>query len=272
MRKSLKILKIFGLVGLIIFIIYKLLFQLLHAFRSSLILFEFVEKHGFSMVSEKGLVKINGLPNFFNKSLFFRPFTTDALVVRQHFFDNELLPIIKYFKSTNICPKLMIDAGGNIGVTSCYMHWYFPGMRSLVLEPSIDNIQIAKMNLGNEKTTILNKALWWKEEILFLDNSQSAWAMKVSNSDNKGKIVKGISLSKILSSDEFKTPDYIKIDIEGSEEAIFENDKDLDILMSYVSCISVEPHSQYGKELILKKLTEWKFRIEYHGELIIGFR
>lgn len=271
MNKFKQVISVFGWKGGILLLIYKLFYPRLQAFKSSLILLEWSQRNNAKLSNKKEMVILDGLPDFEGKSFAFRPFTSDSLVLRQHFFYRELEPLVDYFKTRKIIPKLMIDAGGNIGSSACFMHWHFPGLKSLVLEPSNFNCRVARFNLENENSLIWEKALWWRNEVLNFDETRSAWAMRVSNSSS-GKKVSGIALSEILQMEEFSSPDYIKIDIEGAEEEVFEKDRLLDNLLHSVACISVEPHSERGKTLIERKLKEWGFRIEYHGELIIGFR
>lgn len=261
----------FGWKGGGLLLIYKLFYHRLQAFKSSLILLEWTQRNNAKLSKKKEVVLIEGLPNFQGKPFAFRPFTTDSLVLRQHFFHRELGPVVDYFKTRKVIPKLMIDAGGNIGTSACFMHGHFPSLKSLVLEPSNSNCKVARFNLGDENSVIMEKALWWRNEVLNFDETRSAWAMRVSNTSS-GKKVSGIALSEILQMEEFSSPDYIKIDIEGAEEEVFEKDYLLDNLLHSVACVSVEPHSERGKILIEIKLKSWGYRIEYSGELIIGFR
>lgn len=271
MNKLKEVISVFGWKGGILLVIYKLFYTSLQSFKSSLILLEWSQKNKVKLSSKKDLVRLEGLPDFKGNAFSFRPFTSDSLVLRQHFFYRELKPVVDYFKSRNIIPQFMIDAGGNIGSSACFMHWNFPSLKSLVLEPSNSNCSVARINLKHENSLIWEKALWWRNEVLNFDDTRTAWAMRVSNSSSDNKVV-GISLSEILRMKEFSNPDYIKIDIEGAEEEVFEKDTQLGDLVHSVSCISVEPHLERGKGLIESKLKAWGYRVEYSGELIIGFR
>lgn len=260
-----------GFIGVCYLILYKFLFQRLKSFKASLELLEWSLKNNISISSTKKFLIIHEFPGFGIGSFTFRPFSSDSLVVRQHFFGKELAPIVSYFNSKLTSPKFMIDAGGNIGASACFMHWNFPELRSLVLEPSVSNLNVAKINLAQENSILLDKALWWRSEILNFDESNIAWARKVSKISS-GKKVQSVALSEILELEEFSNPDYIKIDIEGAEEEVFEKDIRLGDLLHSVACISVEPHSEKGRILIESKLSSWGYRVEYSGELIIGFR
>ena len=236
-------------------------------------LLEWAKKNNSELRSKEKLVTILGLPFFPKQSFSYRPFSSDPLVVRQHFFFQELRPVVEYFQKRNRELSLMIDAGGNIGAAACFMHWNFPAMKSLVIEPSSANVDVANINLNNCQSEVWEKAIWWRSELLSFDENRTAWAMQVSQRTiRRGKMVEGIALSSILSKPEYTNADYIKIDIEGAEEQVFEKDYGLNSLVRSVSCISVEPHSERGRELIKHRLKSWGFRVEYSGELIIGFR
>ncbi len=271
MGKVIQVFKVYGILGVAYLILYKFFFIKHQSFKNSLEILEWSLKNGIRLEKYRKSVSINGLPGFLSKVFYFRPFSSDSMVVKQHFFNQELAPIVAYFRQKELTPRLMIDAGGNIGVTACYMHWHFPGMRSLFLEPSNSNIKVAKENLKQENSLIWEKALWHRSELLKFDDHRGAWAMRISET-NLGKEVEAVSLSEILSDPEFQNPDYIKIDIEGAEEEVFEKDEKLGKLIQTVSCVSVEPHSEKGSLLVTDKLSSWGFRVEYHGELIIGFR
>lgn len=260
-----------GFIGVCYLILYKFLFQKLQSFKASLELLEWSLKNNISISRTKKYLILHELPGFGIGSFTFRPYSSDSLVVRQHFFGKELAPIVSYFNSQLTPPKLMIDVGGNIGASACFMHWNFPYLKSLILEPSASNLRVAKFNLEQENSILWNKALWWRSEILNFDEGRSAWSRKVSKTSS-GKKVQSVGLSEILEMEQFSNPDYIKIDIEGAEEEVFEKDTRLGNLVHSVSCISVEPHSERGKELIESKLRSWGYRVEYSGELIIGFR
>lgn len=273
MNKMKRVVRVFGWTGGLLLILYKLFYSKLQAFKSSLELLEWAERNQSNLKANGRLVVLEGLPHFPEKMFAFRPFSSDSLVVRQHFFSHELQPVVQYFRRSGRELRKMIDAGGNIGASACYMHWRFPEMKSLVLEPSQANFEVVKVNLNDYSAEIWQKALWWRSEMLSLDESKSAWAIKVSrNSNNRKTGVEGIALSKILSGQDFAHPDYIKIDIEGAEEEVFEKDESLGHFLGQVSCISVEPHSEKGRLLIERKLAEWGYRIEHHGELVFGFR
>lgn len=273
MHKLVEVFRVYGWTGGVLLIFYKLFYSKLQAFKSSVELLEWAQKNHSELRQMGKLVTLKGLPLFPKGSFSFRPLSSDPMVVRQHFFQPELKPVVDYFQKENKMLNLMIDAGGNIGASACFMHLNFPEMRSLVIEPSSENAKMADSNLHNFQSKVWEKALWWRTELLNFDESRSAWAMRVSRgTKSKGKRVEGIALSSILKLPEFANPDYIKIDIEGSEEDVFEKDENLGELLDKVSCISVEPHSEKGKKLIDGKLKEWGFKVEFHGELIIGFR
>lgn len=272
MNKLKQVIKIVGLKGGLFLILYKYFFINLQFFKSTLEIIEWTIKHQVILTKEGKLLKLEGLPSLPKQVLHFRPFTSDVMVVKQHFFGNELFPIVSYFKTKGESPRKMIDAGGNIGLTSAYLQAQFPLLEVLLLEPSESNCLIARKNIDSSRTEIWQKALWWKEEILDLDQSQAAWAMKVSEKRNSRKVgVQGVSLSGILQSPRFENVDYIKVDIEGAEEDVFFKDVHLRTFLIRVECISVEPHSESFELFFKRYLEEINFRVIKSGELLIGF-
>jgi FkbM family methyltransferase len=261
-----------GLRGLILFGLYKILYFKLQNFKSTLQLMEWARKERVEIRKNRECLMLDSLPFYPTANFYFRPFTSDAMVVRQHFFQRELAPVVDYFKSISHDPKLMVDAGGNIGAATRFLQLHFPGLKSLIIEPSESNCRMIKKNIISDQFHLVQGALWYEEASLSFSGSAEAWAIKVKASQSKSNTIPGYTLSEILKMAKWGSPDFIKIDIEGAEEEIFEKDTNLKQIFRSVKCVTVEPHSELGKDLIHKVFQDCGFQVEYHGELIFGFR
>lgn len=120
---------------------------------------------------------------------------------------------------------LIIDCGGNIGLSACYFSYDFPEAQIICLEPEASNFQAAKKNTtGHEAIELLNGAIG--SEIGFADisnpNVSNYRAFRVKETGNKHGIPI-YTVNQLLSKYDmsFSTPFIIKIDIEGFEENLF---------------------------------------------------
>lgn len=261
-----------GWKGLILFSLYRLLYYRLQNFKSTLNLIEWSKKESGRIEKARGYLMLRDLPSFSASNFYFRPFGSDPLVVKQHFFDNELAPVLKFFQAISHVPRLMLDAGGNIGAASRYIQLHYPEIKTIVVEPYKENCKVIEMNLTNVDYKLYPNALWYQPERLFLDETYEAWGIKVSSISGKGSSVEAKTIRGILNESGWGMPDFLKIDIEGAEEEIFQKDFELKQILNNVLCASIEPHSPQGEKIIKSVLAECGFTVEYHGELIYGFR
>lgn len=261
-----------GLRGLILFGLYKVLYFKLQNFKSTLQLMEWARKEGVGIQRNKNCLVLDSLPFYPTENFYFRPFTSDALVVRQHFFYQELTPVVDYFKSKFYTPLLMVDAGGNIGAATRFLQLHFPSLKSVIIEPSASNCMLIKKNLVGDQFYLVQGALWFEKSWLSFSGSAEAWAIKVKASQTKLNGIPAFTLKELIENASLGVPDFIKIDIEGAEEEIFEKDFNLKQILQSVSCVTVEPHSELGQHLVQKVFKECGLRVEHHGELIYGFK
>jgi FkbM family methyltransferase len=267
-----EIYSLMGFRGLVAFSLYKMLYPTLQNFKSTLQLIEWSRKSKPVVKKDGGYLMLGDLPSFPQAKFYFRPYSSDSLVVKQHFFSTELKPVIEFFQSISYVPSLMVDAGGNIGAAARFIQLHFPKIKTIVIEPSEENCRLIKMNCKEADYKLFPNALWYQAEKLSLDMTNEAWGIRVSSFSGKGKSVEAMTLQTILNQAAWGVPDFLKIDIEGSEEKIFEKDGDLKQILTNVRCVSIEPHSEKGSLLIRNVLYECGFKIAHHGELIYGFR
>ncbi len=120
----------------------------------------------------------------------------------------------------DLSPKVLVDLGGNIGLTSVWLTKKYGIERVLVVEPSPANADLARRNLAdNAIPAELIEAAVGPEDGLgrFHDNDQS----------NQGRLAEEGRETPILSMDsllkrlpEGTIVDLVKLDIEGGEQAL----------------------------------------------------
>lgn len=199
--------------------------------------------------------------------------TTDILVFKQIIIDQELDPIVKLFTASGITPKVMLDAGANIGLSSMFIRLNFPSVKILCIEPNKKNVAMIHKNLGYANYQILQKALWFQKGFLKEQEGDGAWGIhmvEIEEESNGG--VESTSLTDVMQQFKLESIDYLKIDIEGAEEQIFYQDPQINQVLDKVTCISIEPHSLEFEKFIIQYLRDAGFQVSHSGELVIGFK
>jgi FkbM family methyltransferase len=150
--------------------------------------------------------------------------TTDISVFRQVFvtaeYECEWLP----------SPRVIVDAGANIGLTSVFYANKYPNARIVAVEPERSNFDVMKKNIGPYPNIVgVHGALWKDNTDLFLmsprarhDGFQTA-EEPASGRANHCSDIRGITVDRLMADYCLEHIDLFKIDIEGSEREVFEN-------------------------------------------------
>lgn len=206
--------------------------------------------------------------------IFCRVNSSDQLVFKQVFVDKEYDCVFEIIKLYNLKVENIIDCGANIGLSSIYFKLEFPNSKICLIEPFIDNYNLLIENLipYNNVKTILG-AIWHKKTNLRIERSfrdKKEWAIQVEecfeNSD-----LKSFTINEIMSIMHFEVIDILKIDIEGAEKQLFDNEiSSLDFL-DVTKVLVIEIHDEYNcRDMIYEILMKKKFRIKEFGELTVA--
>ena len=114
---------------------------------------------------------------------------------------------------------LILDLGSNNGVSSRFFSLRWPGAKVVGVEPHEDNINLAKDN-APECEFILAAASNASGRAAIINPDADEWGFRVI-SDPSGPVV-AHSIESLLSLYDSYVPFILKVDIEGSEEAVFE--------------------------------------------------
>jgi FkbM family methyltransferase len=147
---------------------------------------------------------------------------------------------------------LIIDCGANIGISSMYFKKQFPASKLIAFEPDGNNFELLKKNLAGDLQTcdLRQEAVWIENGTISFDASESE-ASRISEKNATGKPVKCIRLADLLS--EFKSVDFIKIDIEGAEYEVI---KDCASVLSRVQNMFLEYHGKTNETFKLNELLQ----------------
>jgi FkbM family methyltransferase len=145
--------------------------------------------------------------------------TSDVMCLQNVFLDQE------YETPFPADPKVVIDGGANIGLTTLYFSQKFPKAKIIAIEPEPSNFEMLKKNCGDLPGVVLvNAALWPTERTLVIqDASVEKWAFSVGegSSLSNSESVKAITIPELLRKYDLEYIDILKLDIEGAERELF---------------------------------------------------
>jgi FkbM family methyltransferase len=162
-------------------------------------------------------IKLSGIRH----PVFLRPKTSDLHVFEQVFLREG------YSQAACAAPKIIIDAGANIGLTSIYFANRYPDAQIYALEPDPSNFELLELNASKYPNIIpIKKALWKANTRLkILDPTVPKWAVRVTDrngSDSEGsEWVEGTTVSDLMRTYRIQYIDILKLDIEGAEQEVF---------------------------------------------------
>lgn len=157
------------------------------------------------------------LPNY-KYPIVLRNNTSDVTVFYQVFLAKS------YLIGLSEAPKIIIDCGANIGLSTVFFKNKYPNAKIIAVEPEGSNFTMLKKNTEMYSDVhCINKGIWNKTANLIVkDDNLGNWGFTVEEVDYKNKnTVSAISINEIMSSFNIQYIDILKIDIEGSEKEMF---------------------------------------------------
>lgn len=155
----------------------------------------------------------------------------------------------EYDLDLDFFPKVIIDAGANIGLAAIFFATKYPSTKIISIEPEPSNYELLEENTRKYDNIIaLNKALSNEsdQDLAITDKGYGNWGfitepIKVE-SKKESPIVKSISIKEIMKQYDLGTLDIVKIDIEGYEKEVFE--KNSETWLPFTRCLIIELHDR----------------------------
>ena len=146
-------------------------------------------------------------------------------------------------------PKVIVDAGANIGLSSIYFANRFPQARIIAIEPEMTNFALLKRNIGGYPKILATHIALWNEntELDIVDPGYGKWGFRTrSNTTGDstkacGK-VRALTVDRIMDEHGFDFIDILKMDIEGAEKEVFE---DASKWITKVGVLIIELHDRF---------------------------
>ncbi len=163
-------------------------------------------------------------------------------------------------------PKVIVDAGANIGLSAIYFANRFPEARIIAIELSPENYRLLNKNTRHYPgITTVHAGLWPKNEVLkFKQEGVSPWGYRVDNTLANGSVpVASITMNDILNRYRLATIDLLKIDIEGAEVELFA--ENYTHWLPKVRCLVIEFHDRWrpgSSATVTAALAKCNFRAE----------
>jgi FkbM family methyltransferase len=153
----------------------------------------------------------------------------------------------EYMLPFKLSPRIIVDAGANIGLTTVYYANNYPDARILSIEPELANFEMLKRNCaGLPNVMLMQAAIWPQKRSLRIENSDAEpWAFAVTDADtdNSRAVVAAITMEEVFQQLGVDEIDLLKLDIEGSELQLFSTGAERWI--DRVQAIVIELHDRY---------------------------
>lgn len=171
-------------------------------------------------------------------------------------------------------PEGILDLGANVGYVSALFLSLFPRASVLAVEPDPANAQMCRLNLSpyGARARVLEGAVWHRCGHLSLSRGVFGdgreWATQVTEVSTKDSAdVTGWDMPTLLAIWGRKRIDILKIDIEGSEQALFS--KSTGEWLPHVRNICIETHGALCEQTVRSALSPYDFRESRTGEYLL---
>nr|VFJ63656.1 MAG: methyltransferase, FkbM family [Candidatus Kentron sp. FW]VFJ66391.1 MAG: methyltransferase, FkbM family [Candidatus Kentron sp. FW] len=189
---------------------------------------------------------------------------SDVQVYSQIFLQHE------YRFTTIEPPKVILDAGANIGLSAIYFANRYPSGKIIALEPERNNFLLLQKNTAIYENIIgIQGALWHKNEMVGLLDSADiqSWAFRIDKANDKKEKIPAITVGDIIRKFHIDRINILKMDIEGAEREVLGNSKSW---IDMVDSIIVESHESWlpGCDEVIDAISPYFSRRWQQGENI----
>jgi FkbM family methyltransferase len=181
-----------------------------------------------------------------------RPYSSDPIVVSETFLGRYHLPPIPLQSVRTI-----LDLGANIGLTMAHLAVLCPEARIVGLELDRGNVELARRNVArwSDRCEVIEGAAWSRDEPIRYRLARGAECGAALADDGVFQ-VRGVQLGTLLTQIGWNTVDYVKMDIEGAEQAVLRQSTEW---ARRVRSIKVELHGGYRPEECVDDLERLEF-------------
>jgi FkbM family methyltransferase len=158
--------------------------------------------------------------------------------------------------------KTIVDLGAHIGMTAAFFQIHCPQAKIYCVEADESNYALLTNNLQpaiNSRSVIaMHAAISNRNNTVYLQKAAHSFNSQIVD-NMTGFPVKGIRLEQFLREQQITHIDIIKIDIEGAEAVLLNDDTSW---LAITDTILIEIHSEENLQLFTAAVAQHGFRIE----------
>jgi len=207
-------------------------------------------------------------PSGIRNPVYIRMRTTDVSVY------HEILNCGQYAIDLPFSPKIIVDAGANIGMASLYFATKYPQARIIAIEPETSNFAMLAQNVRAYPNILPIHAALWKSDGEIGVSTPGSFENPLSKvgfvvREDQGVPVRAITVRTLMREMGIQWIDILKVDIEGAEKEVFEACDWMDT----INCLMIELHDRFrpGSSAAVDAVTEG-FLPSKHGETTVYIR
>lgn len=202
---------------------------------------------------------------------FLRKHTSDISVFENIFAEKQ------YKVSFSFKPKIILDIGANIGLTSIYFKNRYPTASIWAIEPDKSNFDLLIKNTEKyPDIQCLNLAVWNRNtQLQVVDTGSGHWGFTTRECEGDGdNVIAAKPIGQLIRELGLSHVDILKIDIEGAEKQIFT--EGFHEWLSRVNTLIIELHDSNVEgcsSTFFRALADYRFSLRLrHENLICDFR
>jgi FkbM family methyltransferase len=177
--------------------------------------------------------------------------------------------------ATDAKVKIILDCGANIGTETTRFRQFHPDAMIISIEPEKKNFDILALNASGPKHVLVNAGLYNKPAKLRIVGGANNEAFRVEEVFGDSYDIEAVSIEHIVRQQNLMSIDILKLDIEGSEQWLFDETADHWISMVKVIICECPDNDAPGTTmLIYDRLLKngLKFNTYIHGENLVLIR
>jgi FkbM family methyltransferase len=168
-------------------------------------------------------------------------------------------------------PQTIIDGGANIGLATLYLHDRFPRATIIAVEPEKSNFDLLVVNTKRYPNIFcVNSGIWNKSgrlQIIDGGNGNASFTTKeLTESESAVDAVTAVTITDLMSRFGIQQLDLLKLDIEGSEQNVFEENYETWLSKTEHIIVETHPHLQPDCEATVMAAIGGRFEKSMTGE------
>lgn len=203
------------------------------------------------------------------------------ILLRNDPYDTQIFTQIFIRDELNIqldeAPDVIIDGGANIGLATLYLKTRYPDATVIAIEPERSNFELLVENTrGYNDVFCLNNGIWNRNcRLRIVDNGDgnaSFTTTELGDDETATEVIDAITISDVISRFHLDRLNLVKLDIEGSEKAVFEANHEEWLSKTDHVIVEIHPHLHPDCEMTVTSAFARDFVATRSGEYSVFSR